>query len=403
MHRARLLSCLVLVGCVGHIETGDPAAEVEVPPPFVDPQAGCALACHGTETSNAPPRSVGGASDPGLRAVGAHASHVAIAATFHRQVVCADCHVVPAEIGAPGHLDATPGAEVTFGAIAGPAPAWDGEVCTVACHGSVALGGAQTAPIWTRVDGTQSTCGSCHGSPPPPPHPADSNCATCHPTMEEGSLTFRDPARHIDGVIDVVDADATGGCTSCHGSPASAAPPRDLAGGTLPTDRGVGAHAVHLGASTSRRAIACASCHAVPLAIDAPGHLDGDDRAELRFDALNPAAIYDATSATCSNLYCHGTGRGNSGTAVWNRPGTLACGACHRIDGAGMSGDHRLHIAEEGLSCSACHAQVVDGNLGIVNANLHVNGVHEVRMGNGTYDPIARRCTNTGCHGTETW
>ncbi|HWO24690.1 MAG TPA: hypothetical protein VNO30_38370 [Kofleriaceae bacterium] len=43
------------------------------------------------------------------------------------------------------------------------------------------------------------------------------------------------------------------------------------------------------------------------------------------------------------------------------------------------------------------------GEENIVNANLHVNGVHEVKMANGTYNATTRQCANTGCHGTETW
>lgn len=394
-----------VVGCagVGEIEQGTSDEAQDERPPLVDPQAGCALACHGTELGNAPPRGLGGITETTARGVGAHASHVGFIATFHRQVRCDDCHAVPATVAAPGHLDASPGAELIFSAIAGPDATYDGATCTVACHGSAALGGALPVPVWTRVDGTQATCGSCHGAPPPAPHPDDARCATCHPTMEEDNVTFRDPARHIDGIVDVVAADATGGCTTCHGSPTSSAPPRDLSGATEPTARGVGAHAAHLASSTFRRAIACTACHAVPTTVADPRHLDGDDRAEVTFDALNPLATYDPTTGGCANLYCHGTGRASSGAATWNRPGKLACGACHTLDGTAMSGDHRRHIAGEGLPCAACHAQVIDGRATIIDPTLHVDGIHQVKMRNGVFDPVTRRCSNTGCHGTETW
>jgi hypothetical protein len=39
----------------------------------------------------------------------------------------------------------------------------------------------------------------------------------------------------------------------------------------------------------------------------------------------------------------------------------------------------------------------------IIDANLHVDGVHQVKMANGTFNAQTRTCTNTGCHGTETW
>lgn len=373
----------------------------EVPPPNADPQAGCALGCHGTDSSNAPPKSISGATETTAVAVGAHQQHLNAASTWHRPVACADCHVVPAEVGSPGHMDGDGKAEVTFSMTAGPGAAWNGTTCTTRCHGSTAIGGAQPTPTWTRVDGSQATCGSCHGVAPPAPHPANaSKCATCHPTLEEDSVTFRDPASHIDGKVDVVGAGATGGCTSCHGSTTSA-PPKDLLGNTAPTARGVGAHTAHLATSTWHRAIPCTDCHVVPTTVDAPGHRDGDNVAELRFSTLNPAATYAA--GTCSNLYCHSNGRGNTGTAAWATPGALACTSCHAINGTGMSGDHRKHIQGEGMRCSQCHATVVDANRNIINANLHVNGVHEVKMANGTFNATTRQCTNTGCHGTETW
>ena len=34
---------------------------------------------------------------------------------------------------------------------------------------------------------------------------------------------------------------------------------------------------------------------------------------------------------------------------------------------------------------------------------LHIDGVHQVKMANGTYNAATRACSNTGCHGTETW
>jgi predicted CxxxxCH...CXXCH cytochrome family protein len=220
--------------------------------------------------------------------------------------------------------------------------------------------------------------------------------------MEEGSMTFRDPSRHIDGVVDVV-VGVAGGCTSCHGSPTSSAPPRDLSGDTDPTAQGVGAHAAHLAPSTWHRGITCSNCHVVPTTVDAPGHRDGDNFAEIVFDTLNPTGTYTQANATCANQYCHGTGAGNNGTAVWNVPGTRACGSCHSMTGTNMSGDHRRHIVGENMQCSECHADVVNANETILNANLHVNGVHEVKMANGTFNPATRQCSNTGCHGTERW
>jgi len=393
--------CLV-AGCTGDISGGS-GGDGE-PPPNADPQAGCALACHGADVSNAPPKSISGATDTTSTAVGAHQAHLVASPAWHHRVDCADCHVVPDRVDAPGHMDGDNIAEVIFSARAGgAASSWNGTTCAAACHGKAAWGGSNPTPTWTRVDGTQSACGSCHGAPPPPPHPTGSNCAACHPTMEESSLTFRDPDSHINGVVDVVDGSATGGCTTCHGSAASAAPPKDLKGNTATTAPGVGAHQAHLRTANWHHAVACTSCHVVPQTVGAPGHMDGDNIAEVKFDTLNPQGTYVQGTATCATMYCHGNGQGGNGSIAFTRAGPLACNACHSTTGTGMSGRHSKHINGERMKCSQCHGAVVDANLTIINADLHVNGVHEVKMANGTWNATARTCSNTGCHGTERW
>jgi hypothetical protein len=193
--RANLAMIAVLTSaCVGSIETnGDDR------PPSADPQAGCAMSCHGDAASNAPPKSVSGATETTSVAVGAHQAHMNPRPAWHLAVACSDCHVVPAEVGSPGHIDGDNQAEVTFSMRAGVSM-WTGTTCTSGCHGSTAWGGAKSIPTWTLVDGSQSMCGSCHGAPPPAPHPGNAaNCAECHPTMEDNSLAFRDPDSHING------------------------------------------------------------------------------------------------------------------------------------------------------------------------------------------------------------
>lgn len=396
---------ILILGLVGCGFQADDSTGSDMMPPNADPQEGCAIACHGADTSNAPPKSISGVTATTARPVGAHQAHLVASPAWHRAVECGDCHVVPATVDAPGHIDGDGVAEVAFSARAGGSTsAWTGTSCSAHCHGMPAWGGTASAPVWTQVDATQSTCGSCHGVPPPAPHPAGFNCAACHPTMEENSLEFRDPDSHINGVVDVVDQAATGGCTSCHGSATSAAPPRDLHGNTAATVATVGAHQAHLKTSTWHHAVVCTSCHVVPQTVGAPGHIDGDNLAEIKFDTLNPAGAYARATATCSAMYCHGNGRGGNGTIAFTRAGPLGCTACHSTSGSNMSGRHRTHLGGEvNLRCSACHAQVVDQNLNIINADLHVNGVHEVKMANGTWNATTRSCSNTGCHNTKTW
>jgi predicted CxxxxCH...CXXCH cytochrome family protein len=393
-----LVAVLVAAGVILGAGCSFESPPDSIPPPNADPQAGCAIDCHGDDTSNAPPKSMSGATETSSVAVGAHREHMNVAPTWHRQIQCGDCHVVPGEVGAPGHIDGDGTAEVTFAMIAGDGAKWDGTTCVTACHGSGAVGGAQPKPTWTVVDGSQATCGSCHGRPPPAPHPTDTRCALCHPTMEVNG-TFRDPASHINGVVDKTAPGAMT-CMSCHGSDdGGSAPPKDLSGDLDRTAPGVGAHAAHLQLSTWHRPVQCSSCHTVPGSIDAPGHRDGDGKAEIKFDTLNPGAAYASANTTCSTLYCHGNGRGSNGTASWVAAGPLVCTSCHHTDGETMSGKHKEHIKDRGIKCSSCHGSVIDANQKIINANLHINGLHEIKLPDGNYNATTKTCTKIGgCH-----
>ena len=78
-----------------------------------------------------------------------------------------------------------------------------------ACHGAVfpdgqASGGTNTEPTWTLVDGTQASCGTCHGLPPPAPHPylaLNPICRACHEDIAPDNKTFVRPELHVDGVV----------------------------------------------------------------------------------------------------------------------------------------------------------------------------------------------------------
>jgi predicted CxxxxCH...CXXCH cytochrome family protein len=153
---------------------------------------------------------------------GAHASHTLARRGLARALSCQECHVVPATVGAPGHLDAAP-AEVypaawTPGLAArdGATPAFDGARCAnVYCHGGGTrleadrAPGIVRSPAWSDESGAAATCGGCHGVPPTTaPHAASMSlggCAACHPSIDARG-TLVDPAEggtHLDGVVDV--------------------------------------------------------------------------------------------------------------------------------------------------------------------------------------------------------
>lgn len=396
-------------GPAGGGDTPDGGAVGGGPLPDAGFPLGCNLSCHGDEANPAPPRALAGAMEVTNPGVGAHRNHTDPNPTWHRAVRCEDCHQVPSNAADPGHMDDGDNkAELTFSAIAtsgGAEPTWNGATCdNVYCHGATLTGGALRQPTWTIVDDSQDACGNCHGAPPPPPHDQSEDCGSCHPTVQPGSLDFLDPTRHINGIVELSDGQA---CDSCHGSGGVSAPPTDLAGNTARTAQGVGAHRQHLGASPWHRELTCSNCHSVPTEVSSPGHLDGDNLAELTFDVLNPAATYDRGAARCDNLYCHGNGRDSTGSITWTTDPTLECSSCHATTAGGatgLQGRHGKHFNEDVRECRECHESVVNAAMDVIAPDLHVNGTREVKMRTGgTWDPATRRCSNMACHEDERW
>lgn len=167
--------------------------------------------CHGSKNP-APPVDTEGHTATTASGVGAHQTHV-LGTPRSRSVPCEECHVVPKNVLDPGHIDSTRPAEVRFAGAAvafGASPAYVGGTCRdTSCHGAVFpdgndSGGTNTSPTWTRVDGTQAACGTCHGLPPPPPHPyGDLNpvCSKCHEDVNPDNITFSHPELHVDGTV----------------------------------------------------------------------------------------------------------------------------------------------------------------------------------------------------------
>jgi predicted CxxxxCH...CXXCH cytochrome family protein len=312
--------------------------------------------------------------------------------------------------------------------------------------------------VWTRVDGTQKQCGSCHGAPPPAPHPHDPACQNCHADAGP-SLTIKTPAQHIDGTVQITsvhpagynarekhghDFDAqgpapcatagchgvaltggnTGGpscntchtagwqtdCKFCHGTTADGAPPAGVLGQTAASDVHVGAHARHVGATATHAAWDCTTCHTRPSTALTPGHIDGANgvvRAEVVFSTLNPSSAYSFSAATCASSYCHGSGVATRTSPAWTQMTPLACvDGCHGGDPnrTGMSSGHRRN--EHRKPCATCHKSVVNATGTIMNVALHVNGAKDVQFAaaGSSYNAARKSCTGTGngCHGSGT-
>ncbi len=210
-----------------------------------------------------------------------------------------------------------------------------------------------------------TNCHSCHGDDlQGTAEVAGCSTATCH-TAEAGVYA----------------------CDNCHGF-LDSDPFRDVAGQTSTDSVTVGVHTSHyasLHGITSN--VSCSSCHVVPDAALAAGHIDESPRAEVTFDTLATAVhagaldpTWNRSTATCANTFCHGNFifnavTGNDSLWNWTTPASgELCGTCHGLPPAG-------HITyAEGTSCglSFCHNGVVNldnaGNYVIADPARHING-----------------------------
>jgi predicted CxxxxCH...CXXCH cytochrome family protein len=343
----------------------------------VDYVAGDCKICHGSDKNEAPPLDTLGNSNISAIGVGAHQVHLSGGANG-RALACNECHVVPQKVEDPTHADGLP-AELTFTGAARAkdhSPSWDESKAT--CGGTYCHSPSPTemrdSPLWTQEK--QLDCASCHGLPPPLPHPQADNCVSCHSAIVAAdNRTIIDKSRHVNGVVNVsVDNE----CTNCHGS-ANPAPPVDLAGHSNTTAPGVGAHQTHVLGTNRSRAVPCNECHLVPQRVLADGHLDSVAPAELTFSgaALAYGATPEYVNGTCQSTSCHGAvfADGNPSGGVntaptWTRvDGTeAACGSCH---GVPPPPPH----PNPGNPCHNCHQNLAADDLTFTHPELHVDGV----------------------------
>ncbi len=388
--------------------------------------------CHGGTANAAPPFGSRGETLTTARAVGAHQRHL-LGGALSGPIACAECHAIPT---AMQHADGT--AQVAFGPLAraGAVPAsWAPATATCAstyCHGAFP-GGAAAAPIWTKVDGTQAACGTCHGAPPAPPHSQNPDCGSCHDGYGAGSVNL---LAHVNGVVDVKAMT----CSSCHGSAANAAPPAGTLGETLTTARAVGAHQAHLAGGTLSTPVACEECHAVPTSMT---HADGAVQLVFgpRARAEGAQPTYDGVAGTCAATYCHGAtlrGGGLVQAPSWTGgAGQAACGSCHLAPppqphphtqlcdnchpGYSLTGvNPATHmdgvIQAENLSCSSCHgddtrvlvagadglalAAPPFGTLGQTTSDTRAVGAHQAHLNRGDGMALPAQCKT--CHAVPT-
>jgi predicted CxxxxCH...CXXCH cytochrome family protein len=379
--------------------------------------------CHGgtDNSTGAPPRDLGGRDDTSLPSVGAHTAHVK-AGAVSSALDCNECHVKPDKVSSPGHLDGE--VTITWGALArtgGVSPSFDTATFTcsnVYCHGATLSGGTNTRPTWTKVDGSQAACGTCHGLPPTA-HPVLASgstvatCNVCHPeTAKPDGTIDAASGKHVNGVPDgfaghpagwtdasspdfhgAVAAQGASGCLQCHAEtpPANvttvmcsqchgfngaitcngchgsenAAPPLDTHGNTATTEVGVGAHQSHVQAMHGiAQAFDCTACHSKPTGLLSPGHLDGAVQVTgyTGTDQSLLAAVKDptwnATSQSCATAYCHGAtlAGGTNTKPTWTQVdgSQAACGTCHGLPPASLPSPNHPSYLFA-APCVGCH------------------------------------------------
>jgi len=341
---------------------------------------GCTT-CHGQGADPAPPRALRW---EGSLGAAAHQSHL-YETTLSDPVPCETCHTVPDRFDSPTHIDADRPAEVAFGGLAthdGFRPVWDrmtASCSTVYCH-------QEGRPVWTKGDGSQKTCTSCHAT-----HGHDvveTTCSVCHGKVVDASKTIVNPSLHVNGSVQVgregVDP-ASVTCSSCHDLEAT--PPKALSwSGSF----GPAAHQSHVVGTGIAAPIACGECHEVPSSVFSPNHIDTGLPAEVSFATGSRARTggfspsWERTRASCLSVYCH-----QSASPYWIKVdgSQKTCTSCHPIHGHGVV---------EGR-CTVCHGKVVDAAKTIIAPGLHVNG--SVQVGREGVAPADLTCRS--CHDLE--
>lgn len=169
--------------------------------------------CHGSfetdpmDTMNwAPPVDIERRTSTEEIGVGAHRSHLAISDTF-AVVKCQTCHELPTSGEITPHIGKLPGvAEVIFSLVAiadNSEPVWNRDIAS--CQATYCHGGSN--PVWTEVNGTWNSCGSCHSIPPEvSPHwdtLTREQCTYCHSAVIDGTGSFTAPELHVNGTVDM--------------------------------------------------------------------------------------------------------------------------------------------------------------------------------------------------------
>lgn len=279
--------------------------------------------------------------------------------------LCAECHsglgsgtldhfLRAKNISLTGATSTQPSAVVFGGVLSrakGATPVFDLATlqCTnTYCHGATLTGGGSNkSPLWDQTNYLAAAgCGTCHGFPPSTvrngaaTHTTGTTCSGCHPT---------DPAKHINGSVEVSSAHAfpnpgsahktasngTGCITAgCHAQGTAGASPYPVAVGTPPNCR-----ACHLNANPTT-APRCSDCHGDastgrPTGANFPnrqGSADGHNRGTHRVacTTCHPFTNSDSRHGWSNRKKSTAAQVGGVGTSItsWDPAGNSGRGSC---------------------------------------------------------------------------
>lgn len=312
---------------------------------------------------------------------GSHPDHLGVSG-----VACADCHsatvsAAGAITGANLHVNGTK--DIVLAATTG-VTITDGR-CTGTCHDK-----QHGAYAWGQSGGYHPAGFSDPGAHGMEAKLNQQDCRGCHGTdLAGGSVGVSCDSCHSSGWRT--------NCTYCHGGTQNltGAPPQDIDGDANPATITFRAHDAHVTGNTRHAAFQCTQCHTRPVNATSANHMFDSTpaAAEVVFVlGLSPASTYNGTN-TCSNNYCHGTGRVN-GSVADGSP-TPSCAGCHPA--GPQTGDHGKHDGN-GFTCSECHGATVNAQGAINTPANHVNGVRNVLFTTSTVTFVNNRCNGT-CHG----
>lgn len=176
--------------------------------------------CHGSVNA-APPKDLADNNSPSARGVGAHQKHL-LGGILGAPVACKECHSVPSQLMAAGHLDETMNAEVNFDSTSKffrstavySSNASNSSCTNTYCHGNFNGGNQNVTITWNDTSTAATACGTCHGDVtkstlaekafPKSGHPeiGTAACVQCHAAVIDANMAIINPSRHINGGID---------------------------------------------------------------------------------------------------------------------------------------------------------------------------------------------------------